>query len=73
LILGTVGSNRVKPPQKKSEDAHLPPELRRSGLMAHMQIPKGKCFGPFNGKIVNKEKPPDKMHSFVSEVSVKRV
>ena len=53
---------------KKPEDAHLPPELRRAGLMAHMHIPKGKCFGPFNGRIVNKEKSPDKMHFFVSEV-----
>ena len=60
-----------KSPQKQPEDAHLPPELRRAGLMAHMAIPKGKCFGPFNGKIVSKEKPPDKMYFLVSEVSIK--
>ena len=60
-----------KSPQKQAEDTHLPPELRRAGLMAHMAIPKGKCFGPFRGKIVSKGKPPDKTHFFVSEVSIK--
>jgi len=35
-----------------------------------MHIPKGKCFGPFNGKITDRQKPPDKMHFLVSQVSV---
>ncbi|XP_078345889.1 uncharacterized protein LOC144631347 [Oculina patagonica] len=60
-----------RPPQMQKEDAHLPPELRRAGLLAHMQIPKGKRFGPFKGKIVDKKKAPDKMHFFVSEVEDK--
>ena len=59
-----------RPSQIQKEDAHLPPELRRAGLLAHMHIPKGKCFGPFNGKIIDRRKSPDKMHFFVSEVSV---
>jgi len=59
-----------RPSQIRKEDAHLPPELRRAGLLAHMHIPKGKCFGPFNGKIMDRRKSPDKMHFFVSQVSV---
>ena len=53
---------------KTPEDAHLPPELRKAGLMAHIAISKGKCFGPFKGRITNKRKPPGKMHFLVSQV-----
>ena len=60
-----------RPSKVHKEDAHLPPELRRAGLLAHMQIPKGKRFGPFNGKIVEKRKSPEKMYFFVSEVRLK--
>ena len=59
-----------RPSQIQKEDAHLPPELRRAGLLAHMHVPKGKCFGPFNGKIMDRKKSPDKMHFLVSQVSV---
>ena len=38
--------------------------------MAHIDIVEGKCFGPFNGRIVSKMKSPDKMHFLVSVVSL---
>ncbi|PFX30855.1 Zinc finger protein 778 [Stylophora pistillata] len=56
-----------KPKVQKKEDAHLPPELRRAGILAHMQIPEGRRFGPFIGKIVDKRKSPEKMYFFVSQ------
>ena len=58
----------AKVSQKRTEDAHLPPELRKAGLMAHIAISKGKCFGPFRGRIVNKGRPPSKMHFLVLQV-----
>jgi len=66
LLIFIIG----RPSQIQKKDAHLPPELRSAGLLAHMHIPKGKYFGPFNGKIMDRRKSPDKMHFFVSQVSV---
>ncbi|KAK2569240.1 Zinc finger protein 569 [Acropora cervicornis] len=60
---------RANVSHKTPEDAHLPPELRKAGLMAHIAISKGKCFGPFKGRITNKRKPPGKMHFLVSQMA----
>lgn len=72
LVSKKTKKKKAKILQKKPEDAHLPPELRKAGLMAHMAIPKGKCFGPFSGRIMSKGKSPDKMHFLVLQLADKK-
>lgn len=63
--------NKGRPRKVQEEDSHLPPELRRAGILAHMQIPEGRRFGPFIGKIVDKRKSPEKLYFFVSQIKDK--
>ncbi|XP_065060148.1 uncharacterized protein LOC135687500 [Rhopilema esculentum] len=52
-----------------SDDAgDIPPEFRSAGLIAQMDIPKGKVFGPFAGVISEQKASPSTMHTFICKV-----